>query len=318
MTNMRPFLDGPSWLIAPRPDLSAFGLPANLTDPRVHQPNDHCFFQDDSGIWHLWACVRNTAVGRVLCHWESDRLDRSPWRLTGDLIRADRAAGESRVEWQGQEFIQSPYVVRESGRWFLFYGGYATGLDPDGRPTTDYSLMENQISLMTSADGCVWTRHRNAEGLSRVFAGPGAVRDPFFGKFRGRWHCYYAGHHGRDRTKAGIYVRTSTDLITWSDWSVAEFDPAPAQPFIAESPLVVERDGSFLLFRTHGAQGSGTWVVRSEDPMDFGHGEPERLMTVLPVLAPEIVTDENGGEFLSHIYEPDYGFGIRLQRLRWA
>lgn len=314
---LRPVPYGGWWKIGPTPDLTDVLPPPPEGAEIRNEPNDHHIFQDAEGKWNLWACVRRTAVGRILCHWQAESLTDSPWERTGQIVRADRDAGESIIDFQGQEFIQSPFCVREGGTWYMFYGGYATGVNPDGEPTTDYSEMENQISLMTSPDGKTWTRHRDAKGRSRAFAGPGAVRDPCFSKFDGLWYVYYAGHHNRDRKEAAIYVRTSEDLLHWSDWGIAQHDTEHGrQRYIPESPVVVRRGGYYYLFRTHGPSG-GTYVYRSADPRDFGQGEVcNRLVTRLPVIAPEIIVAPDGQEYISKIHDSE-GYGIQLSRLRW-
>lgn len=319
----RPVIASDWWDVAPPPDLRPLDLQPAEGVPGVDclHPNDHTIFRDAEGRWQLWACVRLAKCGRLLARWEADELTPSPWRFTGEIIRADRSAGESRIDWRGEEFIQSPFGVFHAGDWYLFFGGYASGHDPRGEPTADYNRMENQLCLLTSPDGRTWTRHRDAEGRSRVFAGPGAVRDPWIGWLDGRWFCYYAGHHDEDRTKAGIYVRTSADLITWSDWRIAQYDPRldhRGRPIIAESPFVVARDGWYYLFRTHGTT-PGTHVYASRDPFCFGQDAAEvdgDLITTLPdVIAPEVISTPQG-DYLTNVRAPD-GWRIRMARLVW-
>jgi hypothetical protein len=320
---MKPRMTGDWWMAAPRPHLSDRlpDLAQDLGDwatPKRNQPNDHTIYQSADGRWQLWACVRNTEVGRLLVNWSADCITDSPWRLTGQLIRADRTAGESMVDWRGQEFLQSPFVVRHQGTYYMFYGGYDTGTDAHGRPTTDYGEQEKQICLMTSPDGVHWTRHRDARGHSRLFAGPGAVRDPCVMRHGDCWYIYYAGHHDADRDRSALYVRTSTDLLTWSDWSVAQYDPG--WQFIPESPFVVERGGWFYLFRTHGAE-PGTRVFRSADPLHFEADEGQAVCRFPSVIAPEVVVGQDGREFISNIClpeRPDMPYGIRLRRLEWV
>ena len=50
------------------------------------EPVDHHVFQSRDGAWHLWGCIRGTAVGRVLYHWESDSLEKEHWTQTGEVI----------------------------------------------------------------------------------------------------------------------------------------------------------------------------------------------------------------------------------------
>jgi hypothetical protein len=317
-----PVVSSEFWDIGPEPDLSAQGLQPGLTgDVQPNQPNDHCIFKADDGKWHLWACVRRTKVGRILCHWEADSLTQSPWTFTGEIIRASREAGESLVDWMGQEFIQSPYVVTSEGKYYMFYGGYDSGLDRLGRPTPpqpSYDSVEKQISLMISPDGLEWERHKNDSGYSRVFIGPGAARDINIVKFEDTWYAYYCGHHNMDRTCGAIYVRTSDDLINWSDWTIAQYDKSSeGKRWLPESPAVVKREGWYYLFRTHGPEG-GVYVYRSSDPLNFGQGDvSDYFVTRIPgMVACEIFTDQNGNEYISNITDGSK-YGIRLAKLKW-
>jgi len=319
---MIPVIDGPWWSIGPEPDLRSLGLQPEQGDIQPNQPNDHCIFQSTDGAWHLWACVRETKAGRILCHWQAQNITQSPWRFTGEIIRADKSAGESLVEWRGQEFIQSPFVVKENNKYYMFYGGYDSGLDATGKKLDaglSYDKAEKQICLMTSRDGRTWTRHKNADGYSRVFVGPGAARDEYIVKLGKTWYAYYSGHHGGDRDMAGIYVRTSRNLIDWSEWQIAQYDPTCKQAqrkWQAESPVVVERDGYYYMLRTHGPGKSGTYVFRSEDPLNFGLANCELVTVLEAVVAPEIIFDEDGVEYISRISENGI-YGIRLAKLKW-
>lgn len=310
-----PTLRGEPWLVAPSPDLSFWGLNPEASDIQPNQVNDHSIFQSADGVWHLWACVRGTAVGRLLCHWESDNFFSSPWRLTGDFIRPDNSVGESLVDYQGEDFIQSPFVVRHDGMWYMFYGGYDTGLDPDGRETDDYNRVEKQICLMTSPDGRVWRRHLNEAGLSRLFAGPGAARDPFVGRFGDTWFMYYSGHHGCDRNNGGIYLRTSQNLLDWSDWRLVHYDAerVAGSPVIAESPFVIERDGWYYLFRS---SAHPVKILRSRRPDDFGFGDcREFYYGAVNAVAPEIVNYQ-GNSYISTIMHGGI-FQVALQEIVW-
>ncbi len=321
---LKPSLVGEWWTIAPKPDLPE--LPVLSTNygsdsPRGrNEPCDHCVYRAADGTWQLWACVRRTPVGRLLVNWESDEIARPNWRRTGRLIRAERSVGESVVDWHGEEFLQSPFVVQHDGRYYMFYGGYDTGTDRDGNPTDDYSLQEKQTCLMVSPDGIGWERHRGSHGLSRVFVGPGAVRDQCVARFGDTWYIYYAGHHDQDRTRAAIYARTSIDLVHWSDWRIVEDNTAGKRRFQPESPFVVERQGRYYLFRTHGPR-HGCYVFVSDDPLDFGSGcateESPHFVCHLPIIAPEIVVGSDGSEYISRIDDPVNGYSVRLCRLGW-
>lgn len=134
----------------------------------------------------------------------------------------------------------------------------------------------------------------------------------------GAWYCYYCGHHNRDRTCGAIYVRTSQDLIDWSDWKIAQYDKtSEGKKWLPESPHVVFRQSYYYLFRTHGER-DGTYVFRSADPLNFGQGDvSDYFVTRLDVIAPEIIVDESGTEYITKIHNPEDGYGIKMARMIW-
>jgi len=320
---LRPVLEGDFWLIGSNPVLAE--LTQDQGDDAVGLPPHHCvdhhIFQGAAGAWHLWGCIRGTRVGRILYHWEAESLTQSPWRQTEEIIRVDQGAGESLDDWEGLEWIQSPFVVQDGGTYYMFYGGHNTGADERGqllphRDSRDYR-MACQICLMTSEDGRKWSRYRNEHGQSRVFVGPGQTRDPCLIKIGGVWHIYYAGHHAQDRNEAGYYVRTSADLIRWSDWRLVHQDRRYGdRPTQHECPNVVFRDGYYYLFRTQTYSSAKTHVFRSEDPLDFGIGDArDKYVGPIAVAAPEIVVDPDGREYITSNH--DLRLGTQLCRLRW-
>jgi hypothetical protein len=257
-------------------------------------------------------------VGRILYHWEGESLTQPNWRQTGEIMRVDQAAGESLEDWDGKEWIQSPFVIREGNTYYMFYGGHGTGVTASGErvPAGDFR-MSCQICLMTSPDGRGWTRYRNAQGQSRVFVGPGEARDPSLIKIDGLWHLYYAGYHNEDRAEVGYYVRTSADLIHWSDWRLVHQDRQyGGGNWGHECPHVVFRDGYYYLFRTQHYATAQSHVFRSEDPLDFGIGDAsDKYVGPIAVAAPEIVVDPDGGEFITSNHA--LRLGTQLCRLRW-
>ncbi|MCJ7739582.1 MAG: hypothetical protein MUQ10_20095 [Anaerolineae bacterium] len=312
---LRPVLDGDFWLIGASPDLFSLGDTGGAPE---HECVDHHVYQDVDGQWHLWGCIRRTCVGRILYHWESDTLVQSPWRDTGTVIRVDRAAGESLDDWNGEEWIQSPFVVRHSGSFYMYYGGHSTARDAEGHPVPSGDPRTAcQMCLMISQDGREWTRYRNEDGLSRLFVGPGETRDPCVLKMGDCWYLYHAGYHDEDRAQAGFYVRTSHDLLQWSDWRLVHQDRRYGPgPWDTECPLVVFRGGAYYLFRTENYAAARTHVFRSEDPFDFGVGDArDHYVGSIAVAAPEIVVADNGDEYITSNH--DLRGGTMMCRLRW-
>ncbi len=294
-----PRLVGDPWHITGAPELGELGR------PETQQVVDHAIFQSRDGAWHLWACVRGTKVGRVLYAWETDDLHRLRWEPRGIVMRAEGRFGESMNDWQGEEWIQAPHVIRAQGRYWLFYGGHNT------------ELGECQICLATSVDGRRFMRYQNNQGYSRVFIGPGEARDPMVIDVAGVYHCYYAGHDRGRRAPGKVYLRTSTDLYHWSPYREVAWGghASGAGPWSAECPFVVEIDGLFYLFRTSEyAPIARTHVYCSTDPTDFGLGNDEKWITTLRVSAPEIVRDGDSW-YISSV--EDLAGGVQLSRLEW-
>jgi hypothetical protein len=329
---LRPVLDGQWWMIGPAPDLEGRidGTVAHRTAfeknqiPEHNAPVDHHIVRDVDGMYHLWGCVRATAVGRIFYHWETDDVTKSPWRHTGEIIRADHDAGESIDDWWGEEWIQSPYFIKENTTYYMFYGAHRVGRSAAGAPVPGYTPGSgadpsvHQICVMTSPDGRSWTRHRNDDGTSRLFTGPGETRDPCLIKIDGLWHLYYAGYFDHDRPEegAGFTVRTSKDLVTWSDWKLVHRDPQYGSGRVeTESPFVIEKEGYFYLFRTINYWRAMTLVFRSEDPYDFGIGDAgSKLVGRFPAAAPELYTID-GEEYVTSSHDPL--FGEQMCRMRW-
>lgn len=322
---LKPVLVGDWWLIGPPPPASAKIPSGRVTgeNPGFESVDHHAFLGDD-GLWHLWGCVRGTGLGRILYHWKAKELTDSPWELTGEFIRADTSVGECIDDFHGQEWMQSPYFIKEDGKYYMFYGGHSTGRNNQGVPASGEKGRnpdaECQICLMTSDDGLIWERHLHKDGFSRLFIGPGETRDPCLIKVDGLWYMYYAGYEDRDHYKGAIFLRTSRDLINWSDYSLVHWDPtfgAPGWWWDHECPFVANRDGYFYLFRTENYRNAITHVYRSEHPRNFGinaESAQQMYVGILPAAAPEIYEYE-GEEYVSSNHHP--GLGTQMSKMKW-
>ncbi len=295
-----PELDGDLWRIGPMPDLGE-----ELNSPK-QQAVDHAIFPSDDGAWHCWSCIRGTQIGRLLYHWEGASLEQADWAHRGVAMRADRSLGESTHEPDGKEWIQAPHVVIKDGVHHMFYGGH--------RCETE----ESQICLARSDDGHDFERYRNPDGLSRLFVGPGEARDPMVIKIGDLYYCYYCGHDTGERKPCKIYLRTSDDLLHWSDYKEVNWggEKGGDGPFQAECPFVVDKDGYYYLFRTRQYPAAAqTHVYRSEDPTDFGCGDDSKWIACLRVSAPEVVLHD-GQYYISSV--EDLTGGIQLGKLKWV
>lgn len=308
---LRPVLDGEFWIIGENPELGDLQGSGRWAGGAPQECVDHHVFQSADGGWHLWGCIRHTAVNRLLYHWRSPELTTECWERTGEIVRVDRHAGEDLRTNPEQEAIQSPYVVRHDGLYYMFYGGGGTGAGGEHKD------LVRQMCLLTSVNGRDWVRRLDEQGRSRLFEGPGQTRDPCVRNFGGFWHMYYAGNHGEGREEPGFYLRTSEDLIHWSDWKLVHQDlNYGAGHYETECPHVVRRSGYYYLFRTANYAAARSHVFRSEDPTDFGIGDAaEHYVGPFPVAAPEVIVDEEGQEYITSNH--DLEGGTQMCRLRW-
>ncbi|MBE0652465.1 MAG: hypothetical protein IH594_01625 [Bacteroidales bacterium] len=325
---LKPVLVGKWWLIGPPPPASD-QIPVRSTVAAEGKPGfepvDHNIFRAEDGTYHLWGCIRKIGYGRILYHWSAKRLTESPWKLTGEFIRCDRSAGECIDDWSGQEWMQSPYFVKENARYYMFYGGHSIGRDKSGIPVSGMLgypgvfKSEGQICLMTSEDGLNWKRHLHNDGFSRVFWGPGEARDPCVIKVDDLYYMYYAGYEDGDQyNKGGVFLRTSKDLINWSAYSLVLRDPTfGTKSWDHECPFVAYREGYFYLFRTVNYSTAETYVYRSENPRFFGtNAESAQSLFVcrFDVAAAEIYQFD-GKEYVSSNHNPS--LGTQISEMEW-
>jgi hypothetical protein len=221
-----PRLSGDWWTVADDPDLGPLTAPGQ-------QPVDFGIWQAADGTWQLWSCIRGTKEPgrtRLFYRWEGAKLTDGRWTPKGIAMQADSTLGET------QGGLQAPYVLRHEGKYWMFYGDWAS------------------ICLATSTDGKSFTRHRNTAGNPQLeVAGKvereSQTRDPMVVRIRGKWHLYYTANPEK---KGFDYARTSDDLIHWSEERVvAGRGKSGDGPYSAECPFVVEpQAGHFYLFRT--------------------------------------------------------------------
>jgi hypothetical protein len=322
---LKPVLDGDFWMIGGNPNLGDLQGPLAVNYPQ--ECVDHHVFQSEDGMWHLWGCIRGTKVGRILYHWRSDALINSNWEKTGEIIRASKPDGESINSMEGGVFIQSPFVVKHNGEYYMFYGGHNTGFNKDGVSVdTDEKKVESQMCLMHSKDGRNWVRHKNEKGYSSIFVGPGETRDPALIQIDGIWHMYYAGYEyprgdeARNELVSGFWVRTSVDLINWSEEKLVHRDRSEKFGLIftdCECPHVVFREGYYYLFRTQDYAQQKTHVFRSEDPYNFGIGDAsDKYVCSIEVGAPEIILDSSDQEYITSNH--DLRGGTMMCKLKWV
>jgi len=296
-----PYIDGDWWYVGNNPDLG------DITSKK-RQVVDHCFFQASNGKWQLWACIRHTKVGRIFYRWEGDSIEQRDWTPMGIAMRSDPKYGESYGHRSDDEMLQAPYVIKENGKYYMFYGG-------GGSPYAKEARKEYQICLATSLDGVHFTRYGGPDGYSQLFHGPGYARDPMVLKVGNQYLCYYCGNLEEKNWQGVIALRTSFDLINWSDYRIVSTGGSPGYHHAsAECPFIVFLDGYYYLFRNSNYRPPINHVYRSKDPMNFGIDSDEKKITILPVAAPEII--QIGKQFYISTVA-DLEGGIKVAKLGW-
>jgi len=285
-----PTIEEKSWVLCSPPDLGEFAA----TDPSIQGMSDHGFYLDDEGLWHLWAAIRRTKVGHLICEWTSRSLEEEGWDYQGVVLRANGGCGERVNSPAGEaEHVCAPFFIKHDGRWNCFYNSRG-------------------IHRLRSEDSKTFERVLNVDGDSISHKGG---RDPMILKIDDLYFSYscITTVSADDWAKSFVIVRTSPDLETWSDFTlVSEGGRAGNGPVSAESPFVVQREEGFYLFRSS-SMDFNTYVYFSDTPYNFGVNDDSKLIAVLPLKAPEII-QHDGQEFISDL--ADFK-GLRLRRLTW-
>lgn len=280
---LKPVLTGKSWSLCSMPDLGELAGP----QPKKQHIVDHGFLQRPDGKWTLWACLRGTKVGRVLWAWEGDSLEKGDWKSLGLAARADAAWGEKIGK---DESIQAPHFMKHDGHFLCFYNS-------------------NGIRVMTSADGIHFTRRGQPPAGNLLYADGG--RDVMALRIGDMFHAYSTISTADGR--GYIMLRTSTDLVTWTPGiNVCEGGQGGSGPVSTESPFVVPHDGAFYLFRASSEDGQ-TYVYRSSTPDNFRIGDDSKLVSILPLKAPEVI-HHKGKWFISDLADFQH---LRLHELTW-
>jgi hypothetical protein len=285
---IKPVITSDWWRICEMPDLNELNGP-DLSRQHVV---DHGFIQSKEGKWQLWACIRGTAVGRILYGWEGDDLESGPWKPVGITARADSSFGE---KTSPEESIQAPFFLKAQDHYYCFYNS-------------------NGARIMRSDDGVNYSRYFIHPENNLLYKESG--RDVMVMKEGDRYFSYSTvSTVARDGWKYGfVILRTSEDLKKWSDYTIVSSGGIAGNgPISAESPFVIKIRGYYFLFRASSVTGK-TYVYQSESPYHFGINEDSKLVTVLDIKAPEIILNE-GQYFISDLADFQ---GIKLARIQWV
>ena len=278
----KPVLDGPGWMICTMPNLGELQGPV----PRKQQIVDHGFVQAENGKWQLWACLRGTAVSRLIYGWEGDSLEAGPWKPRGVQVRADSRYGESIRN--GQETAGAPFFFHRNGKYYCLFHS-------DG------------FRLLESDDGVEYARVEQQPGSSATGIPGGRV---MVLKHQDTWYSYATLTVGKS---SHVVAGSSQDFVHWTPGIIVSQGGRGGSGSVdAESPFVVFLDGYFYLFRASSISYK-TFVYRSRDPLAFGIDDDSKLIAEFQIKAPELIYHQ-GNWYISDLHDFQ---GIRLARLKW-
>jgi hypothetical protein len=287
-----PVITSDWWRICEMPDLGELNGP----DPKKQHVVDHGFIMADNGKWQLWACIRGTAISRLLYRWEGESLEKGPWPGKGVAARANEKYGEQiRVrDDKREETMGAPFFIKEGSKYYLFY--HSAG-----------------IRLMESDNGVDYHRSLDANGSNLLY--PDGGRDVMVLKIGDLYYGYSTITTRSDDGNVISYVKlkTSKDMRHWGgDKIVCQGGKESSGGVAFESPYVVYLDGFYYLFRASSTTFK-TYVYRSADPTSFANNDDSNLIAEFKIKAPEVFK-HNGQWYISDLSDFQ---GIKLAKLAW-
>ena len=240
--------------------------------PSAEEPwyiNDHTLIRAADGIWHvfgIWHPEPADPLGEDrFLHATAADLEGAPWTVHDPVLHARPEIGETHV-W-------APHVIAHEDLYWMFYAG----------GTADHTAY--RMTLATSADLFTWTPHEPA-----LFTDGFDARDPMVLRDGQRWLLYYTRTSAPDGGFHEVAVRTSEDLLTWSEPVVAYRSTASGTvggP--TESPFVIRAGERWVLFVCDSDQYDRTLAYCSSDPLRFE--DSDALDVDLDEHCAEIVAD---------------------------
>lgn len=244
--------------------------------PSVDEPwyiNDHTLIRASDGRWHVFGIWHPEPAApldeTMFLHASADDLEGAQWTIHDPVLHARTELGETHV-W-------APHVIHHEGRYWMFYAG----------GTEDHTAY--RMTLATSEDLFTWTPHEQI-----LFEDGFDARDPMVIHDGQRWLMYYTRNSAPDGGFHQVGVRTSEDLLTWSEPAVAyESTVSGSYGGPTESPFVVRRDEGWVLFVCESTQYDRTLAYFSTDPLRFE--DAGQVDVDLDEHCAEIVTDPGDG-----------------------
>lgn len=283
----------PAGDVFPGPDSARFRSGQRYADWQV---NDHAVVKGPDGRWHAFGITHPAvAAGEpnpheaewLLFHAAApagtlrQHLATGRWQEQPKVLPPSARPGEIRE-------IHSPTILLHDGQYWMFYG---------------YS----PIRLAVSRD--LWTWQPRGE----VFRQEGSARDPSVSYHAGTFYLCYT-------TRQSVLVRTSRDLVHWSEPATV-FSLAAGETGGPESPTLLALHGGFYLIwcrwdaelsKRGVSYQDRSYVYFSHDPMNFRDRAP---IAEIQGHAPEFFQDEEGGWWISSAERPFRG--VSIAPVRW-
>lgn len=290
--------------------------------------SDFSLIKDRRGSWH---CIGTFGVGRdgsgngyalsdgyTLFHAEGPSLT-SPMALRDKIPYGIRTP---------QAFMWAPGVAWDRRRQtaYLFYFHYY-GWE-NGKQTLPEEVC-CRVLTSSSPDLSRWKPYDGGQLPSTNMAFRVQDDRDFCVFWDGRlktyliYYCCSSTYKGYPGLAGVVHVRTSKDLIHWSEPRTVMGPPPNDTHGYSESPFVLYRDGYYYLW-VSGIDYSHTSLYISEDPFNFGDAIENRIEEQ-PGHAPEIVR-ERGVDYMAcsmvstvpSAYPAAHDLdGILIQPMRW-
>ncbi len=223
--------------------------------PSAEEPwyiNDHTLVKDEDGTWHVFGIWHPEPAAPLdetfFLHASAPDLLEGPWTVHDPVLHARTDRGETHV-W-------APHVIRHEGLWWMFF---CSGTEDHQR----YG-----IDVATSPDLFTWTYPVDGP----LFVDGFDARDPMIlrDEKAGRWLMYCTRTERPDGGHHEVSVRTSGDLLHWSEPQVAyRSEQVGTFGGPTESPFVVPVGEQFVLFICESGIYDCTLAYASTDPMFF-------------------------------------------------
>lgn len=250
--------------LSPAPDAPEYA-------PGPWYVNDHTLIRAEDGRWHVFGIWHPEPAAPLeetfFLHASAEDLEGAPWTVHPAVLHAREEIGEIHV-W-------APHVIRHDGRYWMFYCG--------GRADhADY-----RIELAISTDLFTWEHHPGGSLVADGFD----ARDPMVLREGDRWLMYCTRTSEPTGGFHEVSVRSSVDLIAWSDPQVAyRSTQSGTVGGPTESPFVVPVAGGWILFVCESGLYDRTLAYFSSDPCRFT--DAGKIDVDLDEHCAEIVQDE--------------------------